>query len=68
MSCESRTFFYYGGPNRDRTDDLTYANRTLSQLSYRPMIYPLIITRLHEKIYRDFDPAQKKTHPEKGAF
>lgn len=25
-----------GGPNRDRTDDLTDANRTLSQLSYRP--------------------------------
>ena len=32
------------------------------------MIYPFIITRLHAKIYRDFDPAQKKTHPEKGAF
>lgn len=26
----------FGGPNRDRTDDLTDANRTLSQLSYRP--------------------------------
>ena len=28
---------FYGGPNRDRTDDLTDANRTLSQLSYRPI-------------------------------
>ena len=28
---------HYGGPNRDRTDDLTDANRTLSQLSYRPI-------------------------------
>ena len=29
-------FLKNGGPNRDRTDDLTDANRTLSQLSYRP--------------------------------
>ena len=28
---------HFGGPNRDRTDDLTDANRTLSQLSYRPI-------------------------------
>ena len=28
----------FGGPNRDRTDDLTDANRTLSQLSYRPIL------------------------------
>ena len=34
--------FLHGGPNRDRTDDLTDANRTLSQLSYRP-VYPVII-------------------------
>ena len=30
-------FSMNGGPNRDRTDDLTDANRTLSQLSYRPI-------------------------------
>ena len=30
-----------GGPNRDRTDDLTDANRTLSQLSYRPILKSL---------------------------
>lgn len=29
--------FHFGGPNRDRTDDLTDANRTLSQLSYAPI-------------------------------
>ena len=32
---------FYGGPNRDRTDDLTDANRTLSQLSYRPILKSL---------------------------
>ncbi len=31
-------FLKNGGPNRDRTDDLTDANRTLSQLSYRPIV------------------------------
>ena len=31
-------FLYNGGPNRDRTDDLTDANRTLSQLSYGPIL------------------------------
>ena len=30
--------FYFGGPDRDRTGDLTDANRTLSHLSYRPII------------------------------
>lgn len=30
-------FLKNGGPNRDRTDDLTDANRTLSQLSYAPI-------------------------------
>ena len=34
--------FHFGGPNRDRTDDLTDANRTLSQLSYRPIFSYLI--------------------------
>ena len=29
---------HFGGPNRDRTDDLTDANRTLSQLSYGPIL------------------------------
>ena len=33
---------FCGGPNRDRTDDLTDANRTLSQLSYRPIFSYLI--------------------------
>ena len=29
-------FFMYGGPEETRTLDLSDANRTLSQLSYRP--------------------------------
>ena len=37
-----------GGPNRDRTDDLTDANRTLSQLSYRPIL-PLFAGFLQQK-------------------
>ena len=30
---------YYGGADRDRTDDLLNAIQTLSQLSYSPIIY-----------------------------
>ena len=30
----------YGGPEETRTLDLSDANRTLSQLSYRPISYP----------------------------
>ena len=38
MKKAKTTFFMnFGGPNRDRTDDLTDANRTLSQLSYGPL-------------------------------
>ncbi len=28
----------FGGPDRDRTDDLVIANDALSQLSYRPVL------------------------------
>ena len=31
--------FQLGGPERDRTVDLSDANRTLSQLSYRPELF-----------------------------
>ena len=34
---KNNLFHELGGPNRDRTDDLTDANRTLSQLSYGPL-------------------------------
>ena len=40
----------FGGPNRDRTDDLTDANRTLSQLSYGP-----ILAIFHRKKSRKMD-------------
>ena len=44
-----------GGPNRDRTDDLTDANRTLSQLSYRPIL-PLFAGFCNKKqIFKFFD-------------
>ena len=36
---KNNLFHELGGPNRDRTDDLTDANRTLSQLSYRPLCF-----------------------------
>ena len=32
-----RRALLFGGPERDRTVDLSDANRTLSQLSYRPL-------------------------------
>ncbi len=32
---------FFGGPERDRTVDLSDANRTLSQLSYRPIYMKL---------------------------
>ena len=32
-------FFMYGGPEETRTLDLSDANRTLSQLSYRPIFF-----------------------------
>ena len=40
-----------GGPEETRTLDLSDANRTLSQLSYRPMGYSHIIAR-SEKIVK----------------
>ena len=33
--------FFHGGPDRDRTGDLTDANRTRSQLRYRPQYFPV---------------------------
>lgn len=35
LSCRKLSFLF-GGPEEDRTLDLTDANRTLSQLSYGP--------------------------------
>ena len=54
-----------GGPNRDRTDDLTDANRTLSQLSYRPIL-PLFAGFCNKKLifkFSDFRRIQRKTSP-----
>ena len=54
-----------GGPNRDRTDDLTDANRTLSQLSYGPIL-PLFAGFCNKKLifkFSDFRRIQRKTSP-----
>ena len=58
-------FLKNGGPNRDRTDDLTDANRTLSQLSYRPIL-PLFAGFCNKKLifkFSDFRRIQRKTSP-----
>ena len=58
-------FIRCGGPNRDRTDDLTDANRTLSQLSYRPIL-PLFAGFCNKKLifkFSDFRRIQRKTSP-----
>ena len=43
--------FHFGGPNRDRTDDLTDANRTLSQLSYGPISKSIMLMQTTQQIY-----------------
>ena len=45
--------FYLGGPEGIRTLDLSDANRTLSQLSYKPVMYHIIIHILPQNA-RDF--------------
>ena len=44
---------YFGGPEGIRTLDLSDANRTLSQLSYKPVMYHIIIHILPQNA-RDF--------------
>ena len=44
-------FLKNGGPNRDRTDDLTDANRTLSQLSYGPISKSIMLMQTTQQIY-----------------
>ena len=58
-----------GGPNRDRTDDLTDANRTLSQLSYRPILPLFAGFRNKKQIFKffDFRRIQRKTSPKSWA-
>ena len=48
-------FSQNGGPNRDRTDDLTDANRTLSQLSYGPIYRFLQGFRNKKQVFKFFD-------------
>ena len=54
-----------GGDEEDRTLDLTDANRTLSQLSYRPIL-PLFAGFCNKKLifkFSDFRRIQRKTSP-----
>ena len=40
ICLHDKSGFLHGGPEETRTLDLSDANRTLSQLSYRPISYP----------------------------
>ena len=53
--------FYFGGPEGIRTLDLSDANRTLSQLSYKPVMYHIIIHILPQNA-RDFFRLISITH------
>ena len=47
-------FLMFGGDEEDRTLDLTDANRTLSQLSYAPKNYYMIIPPFFENFQSFF--------------
>ena len=62
----SHTFrcgYFYGGPERDRTVDLSDANRTLSQLSYRPV--PNYYNRKKQFVKRKMEKMKKESKGEK---
>ena len=42
-----------GGPDRDRTGDLLFANEALSQLSYRPIVQDAVGRLAKVVIYMD---------------
>lgn len=58
-----RLYIIFGGPDRNRTCDLLDASQMLSQLSYKPIIYPIhyilhIVKRwiINEDFSTDFMP------------
>ncbi len=55
--------FLFGGPERDRTVDLSDANRTLSQLSYRPV--PNYYNRKKQFVKRKMEKMKKESKGEK---
>ena len=48
-----------GGPRGIRTLDLSDANRTLSQLSYRPMMMTLIVYRVLGRLSSNFGERER---------
>ena len=54
------TAFY--GPRGIRTLDLSDANRTLSQLSYRPMMMTLIVYRVLGRLSSNFGEREQGTY------
>ena len=54
------TAFY--GPRGIRTLDLSDANRTLSQLSYRPMMMTLIVYRVLGRLSSNFGERKQGTY------
>ena len=55
-------FAQYGGPGGIRTLDLSDANRTLSQLSYRPILMTLIVYRVLGRLSSDFGERKRGTY------
>ena len=55
-------FFLFGGPRGIRTLDLSDANRTLSQLSYRPMMMTLIVYRVLGRLSSNFGERERGTY------
>ena len=54
-----KTMRQIGGPRGIRTLDLSDANRTLSQLSYRPMMMTLIVYRVLGRLSSNFGERER---------
>ena len=57
-----KTMRQIGGPRGIRTLDLSDANRTLSQLSYRPILMTLIVYRVLGRLSSDFRERKRGTY------
>ena len=57
-----KTMRQIGGPRGIRTLDLSDANRTLSQLSYRPILMTLIVYRVLGRLSSNFGERKRGTY------
>ena len=57
-----KTMRQIGGPRGIRTLDLSDANRTLSQLCYRPILMTLIVYRVLGRLSSDFRERKRGTY------